>query len=127
MDKINKMNIIQIDLLNSIKIIFQNLVFQEISKDFIKKKNFEWMISIYLFTKKSQFIFFKWFDFISFVFNYKKKKLFTFIVSKELITKFQFGYKNYFYLLLLENNEFLQFYLQKYFNLIFIYKGINFL
>ena len=66
------------------------------------------MISIYLLTKKNQFIFS-----ISFVFNFQKK-LFTLIVSKELITKFQFGYKNYFYLLLLENNEFLQFYLQKY-------------
>ena len=47
------------------------------------------------------------------------KKLFTLIVSKEFITKFQFGYKNYFYLLLLEKkNEFLQFYFKKkYFNL----------
>ena len=44
------------------------------------------------------------------------KKLFTLIVSKEFITKFQFGHKKYFYLLLLENNEFLQFYLQKYFD-----------
>ena len=43
-----------------------------------------------------------------------KKKLLTLIVSKEFITKFQFGHKDYFYLLLLENNEFLQFYLQKY-------------
>ena len=66
------------------------------------------MISIYLFTKKNQFIFS-----ISFVFNFQKK-LFTLVVSKEFITKFQFGYKNYFYLFLLENNEFLQFYLQKY-------------
>ena len=56
------------------------------------------MISIYLFTKKSQFIFL-----MSFVFNFSKK-LFTLIVSKEFITKFQFGYKNYFYLLLLEKN-----------------------
>ena len=66
------------------------------------------MISIYLFTKKNQFIFF---NFICIQFS---KKLFTLIVSKEFITKFQFGYKNYFYLLLLENNDFLQFYLQKY-------------
>ena len=58
------------------------------------------MISIYLF---------------SFVFNFQKK-LFLLIISKEFITKFQFGYKNYLYLLLLENNEFLQFYLQKYFD-----------
>ena len=48
---------------------------------------------------------------------FKKKKLFTLIVSKEFITKFQFGNKNYFYLLLQKMNEFLQFYLQKYFNL----------
>ena len=46
-----------------------------------------------------------------------KKKSFTLIISKEFITKFQFDNKNYFYLLLSENNEFLQFYLQKYFNL----------
>ena len=46
-----------------------------------------------------------------------KKKLFTLIVLKEFIKKFQFGYKNYFYLHLLEKNEFLQFHLQKYFNL----------
>ena len=63
------------------------------------------MISIYLFTKRI--------DFICIQFS---KKLFTLIVSKEFITKFQFGHKNYFYLLLLENNEFLQFYLQKYFD-----------
>ena len=46
--------------------------------------------------------------------------LFTLIVSKEFITNFQFGNKNYFYLLLQKKkkmNEFLQFYLQKYFNL----------
>ena len=30
----------------------------------------------------------------------KKKKLFTLNVSKEFITKFQFGHKNYFYLFL---------------------------
>ena len=44
--------------------------------------NFELMISIYLFTKKNQFIF-----------SIFKKKLFTLIVSKEFITKFQFGTK----------------------------------
>ena len=66
------------------------------------------MISIYLLTKKES-IYFLNFSYIQF-----SKKLFTFIVSKEFITKFQFGHKNYFYLLLLENNEFLQFYLQKY-------------
>ena len=38
------------------------------------------------------------------------KKLFTLIVSKEFITKFEFGYTNDFYLLLLEKSDFLQFY-----------------
>ena len=53
--------------------------------------------------------------FLNFICIQFSKKLFTLIVSKEFITKFQFGYKNYFYLLLLEKkNEFLQFYLQKY-------------
>ena len=46
------------------------------------------MISIYLLTKKkNQFIFS-----ISFEFNFQKK-LFTLIVSKEFITKFQFDNK----------------------------------
>ena len=76
----------------------------------------EWFQFIYL-----QDIFFKWFDSISFVFNFRKKMLFTLIVSKELITKFQFGYKNYFYLF--KKNEFLQFYLRKYFNLILFKKN----
>ena len=76
--------------------------FQETSKDFIKN-DFELMISIFFIYKKSQFIFS-----ISFVFNFqKKKKLFTLIVSKEIITKFQFSHKNYFYLILLIINEFL--------------------
>ena len=61
------------------------------------------MISIYLFNS------------ILFVFNFQKD-LFTLIVSKEFITKFQFWHKKYFYLLSLENNKFLQFYLQKYFD-----------
>ena len=71
---------------------------------------FELMIWIYLFTKKKRINLFSQFH----LYSISKKKLFTLIVSKEFITKFQFGYKNYFYLLLLENNEFLQFYLQKY-------------
>ena len=45
------------------------------------------MILIYLFTKKSRFIFS-----ISFEFNFQKK-LFTHIVSKEFITKFNLGIK----------------------------------
>ena len=43
----------QNNLLNQIKKLFKKS-FQEISKDFIKN-DFELMISIYLFTKKSQF------------------------------------------------------------------------
>ena len=54
-----------------------------------------------------------WFNFTYVQFS---RKLFTLILPKEFITKFQFGYKNYFYLVLLENNYFLQFYLQKYFD-----------
>ena len=69
------------------------------------------MISIYLFTK-NELIYF-----LDFICIQLSEKLFILIISKEFITKFQFGYKNDFYLLLLENNEFLQFYLQKYFNL----------
>ena len=69
------------------------------------------MISIYLFTKKRINLFSQFH-----LYSIFKKKLFTLIVLKTFITKFQFGYKNYFYLLLLENNEFLQFYLQKYFD-----------
>ena len=88
-----------------LKNTFQKNSFKEISKDFIKS-NFELIISIYLFTKKSQFILFKWFDSISFIF-YFQKGLFTLIVSKEFITKFQFGDKNHFYLFLLSRNEFL--------------------
>ena len=69
------------------------------------------MISIYLFTKKKKVNLFSQFQ----------KKLFTFIVLKEFITKFQFGHKYCFYLLLLKMNEFLQFYLKKYFNLFSFY------
>ena len=78
-------------------------------------RNFKWFYKKWfwindfnlLIYKKDQFIFS-----ISFIFNFQ----FTLIVSKEFITKFQFGHKNYFHLLLLENNELLQFYLQKYFD-----------
>ena len=56
--------------------------FQEISKDFIKN-DFKLMISIYLFTKHSQFIFS-----ISFVFNFPKKKVICTYCIKKIITKF---------------------------------------
>ena len=59
-----------------------------------------------LFIYKKESIYFRNFICIQF-----SKILFTLIVSKKFITKFQFGHKNYFYLLLLENNDFLQFYL----------------
>ena len=67
------------------------------------------MISIYLVIKKSQFHLYS----IS-------KKLFTLTVSKEFITKFQFGYKNYFYLLLLEKNDFFTILFTKVFQFVFI-------
>ena len=70
------------------------------------------MISIYLFTKKNQFIFS-----ISFVFNFQRSYLHL-LYQKNLL------YKKYFYLLLLEKNEFLQFYLQKYF-ILFLFKKSN--
>ena len=70
------------------------------------------MISIYLFTKKKRINLFFQFH----LYSIFKKKLFTLIVSKEFIIKFQFWYKNYFHLFLQKKNEFLQFYLQKYFN-----------
>ena len=70
------------------------------------------MISIYLLIKRNNL--FSQFQLYSIL----KKKLFTLIVSKEFITKFQFGQKKLFLLVLKKKNEFLQFYLQKYFNLI---------
>ena len=72
------------------------------------------MISIFYFKKKSIY-------FLNFICIPFSKKLFTLIVQKKIIIKFQFGYKNYFYLLLLKMNEFLQFYLKKYFNLFSFY------
>ena len=51
------------------------------------------MISIYLFTKKKKEVSIYLFNFICIQFL---KKLFTLIVSKEFITKFQFEHKNYF-------------------------------
>ena len=78
----------QNNLLNQIKKLFKK-IFQEISKDFIKN-DFELMISIYIFTKKES-IYFLYFICIQF-----SKRLFTLIVLKEFITKFQFRCKNYF-------------------------------
>ena len=78
----------------------KKISFQEISNDFIKN-NFELVISIYLFTKKS-FNLFSINDLIQFhlYLIFFKKKLFTIIVSNKFITKFQFANKNDFYLLL---------------------------
>ena len=74
----------------------------------------EWFQFIYL-----QNIFFKWFDSISFVFNFQKK-LFTLIVSKEFITKFQFGHKNYFLLVFLKKEWIFTILFTKLFWLVFI-------
>ena len=66
------------------------------------------MISIYLFTKKSQLILL-----ISFIFNFSKKVIYN---IKRIYYK-SIWQQKLFYLLLQKMNEFLQFYLQKYFNL----------
>ena len=54
----------------------------------------------------------EWFQFI---YLQKRVNLFSqfhlYSIFENIITKFQFGHKKYFYLLLLENNDFLQFYL----------------
>ena len=95
MYKINDNRILQIEFIELIKKnIWKKLVFQKLQRILLKTILNEWFQFIYL-----QNIFFKWFDSISFVFNFQKK-LFTLIVSKEFITKFQFGNKNYFDLLL---------------------------
>ena len=75
----------QNNLLHSIKKILKN-IFQEISKDFIKN-DFELMISIYLFTKKNQFIFS-----ISFVFNFQKSYLHL-LFQKNILQNFNSGTK----------------------------------
>ena len=106
MYKINDMIIMQTDLLNWLKKI-QKLLFQEIPKKFIKN-NFELMISIYF----HQMI---WFNLISIQFS---KKWFTLILSKEFITKFQFGNKNDSYLLLPKK--------EWYFNSILFLKEVSF-
>ena len=65
----------------------KKLVFWKIQMILLKTILNKWFQFTYL-----QNIFFKWFDSISFVFNFQKK-LFTLTVSKEFITKFQFGNK----------------------------------
>ena len=66
------------------------------------------MILIFFIYKKESIYF------LNFICIQFPEKLFTLIVSKEFIEKFQFRYKNYFYLRLIEKKkEFLQFYLQK--------------
>ena len=75
------------------------------------------MNDFHLFTyKKKQFIFS-----ILIVYNFQKKKknYLHLLYQKNLLQNFNLG-TNYFYLLLLGKNEFLQFYLQKYFNFVFI-------
>ena len=68
------------------KNILKKYSFQEISKDFIKN-DFELMISIYLFTKKNQFIFS-----ISFVFNFQKSYLHL-LYQKNILQNFNSGTK----------------------------------
>ena len=75
-----------------LKKILKKKSFQEISKDFIKNDFWINDLNLFIYKKKNQFI-----SLISFVFNFQ----FTLIVSKEFITKFQFGRKNDFHLLLL--------------------------
>ena len=75
------------------KKILKKISFQEISNVLLKTILNEWFQFIYL-----QNVFFKWFDSIPFVFNLKKKIIYTYCIKR--ITKFQFGNKNYFYLLL---------------------------
>ena len=72
------------------------------------------MISIFFYLQKESIYF------LNFIFIQFSKKLFTLIVLKEFITKFQFGYKNYFYLLLLENNDFFTILFTKVFQFVFI-------
>ena len=94
--------------------------FQEISKDFIKNK-FELIISIYLFTKKSQFIFLKWFNSISFVFNFQKSYLHLLyqndllqnfnLITKIIFVCFYYKWMNFYNFIY--KNDFILFYLQK--------------
>ena len=67
--------------------------------------NFELMISIYLFTKKRINLFYQFHSYSIF-----EKVIYTYCI-KIIYYKISIWYKNYFYLLLLESNEFLQFYL----------------
>ena len=75
------------------------------------------MILICLFTKKRSFNLFSINDLIQFhLCLLLKKRLFVLIVSKNNYYKILIWQQKLFYLLFLENNEFLQFYLQKYFD-----------
>ena len=73
---------------------------------FYKKNDFELMISIYLFTKKKELIF-----------SISKKKIIYIYCIKIIYYKISICAQKLFYLLLQKMNEFLQFYLQKNFNL----------
>ena len=82
MYKINDNRIMQIELLNLLKKYLKTLVFWKFQRILLKTILNERFQFIYL-----QNIFFKWFDSISFVFNFQEM-LFTLIVLKEFITKF---------------------------------------
>ena len=108
-----------------IKKIFQKLHFQEIPNEFIKN-NFELMISIYLYTKRFQFISNKWFDSILFVFTSQKSHLHSFYQKKNYYKNLNLTIK--IFLLTFtkkekKRKEILQLYLQKYFNLILFKKS----
>ena len=66
------------------------------------------MISIYLFIKRNNL--FSQFQ----LYSIFKKSYLHLLYQKNSLQNFNLGIKIIFYLLLLENNEFLQFYLQKY-------------
>ena len=92
------------------KYILRESVFKKFQRIFFKKQFSINDFNLFIYKKKLIY-------FLNFICIQFSKKIFTLIVFKEFITKFQLGQKNYFYLLLLKINEFLQFYLQKYFNL----------
>ena len=81
------------------------------------KNDFELMILIYLFTKKGSFNLFSINDLIQFhlYLIFKKKSYLYLLYQKNLLQNLNLATK-IILLVFLENNEFLQFYLQKYFD-----------
>ena len=83
-----------------------------------------WIQFNYVQTKSLNLFATNYFDWISCRQILFSRKLFTLILSNKFIKNNFYLQENDFYLPLL-GNELLQFYLQKYLNLIFIYKKIN--